>query len=155
MKDTPAMLYTIGYAGLTPAGLEAMVDRLNVDVLVDVRARPASRKPGFSRKALEAQFGARYAWHGDTLGGPGGGGKVQPRGLTTIRKLLDQGKTVMIMCLEQQPETCHRHQHIAEALLPDIDAAHVFEDSLVRTSELVRAIKTDVNAKLHDLDDQW
>jgi uncharacterized protein (DUF488 family) len=145
------MLYSIGYSGLSPQELKRMLDRLGVDVLVDVRAKPMSRKPGFSKKALQTQLGARYAWHGDVLGGPGGGGAVQPRGLALLKRLHDSGKTVMIMCLEHKPEHCHRHTDIAAKLLPAIEVEHVFEDSIVLASELQHALDTDVAAKLYDL----
>ena len=47
------MLYTIGYARLTPQSLAALAERLEA-IVTDCRAKPASKKPGFNRPALHA-----------------------------------------------------------------------------------------------------
>ena len=52
-------LMTIGYEGLTLADFLAILRRVNVETLVDVRELPLSRKPGFSKSALSAAVTAR------------------------------------------------------------------------------------------------
>lgn len=51
-------VYTIGYQGVT---LEEFILRLKderIKAIVDVRANPVSRKPGFSKKALSGRLAA-------------------------------------------------------------------------------------------------
>lgn len=48
----PTDLFTIGYESLRPALLLDLLKRSRVEVLLDVRALPVSRKPGFAKNAL-------------------------------------------------------------------------------------------------------
>ena len=47
-------LLTIGYEGCTIAGVLAELRAARVGLLIDVRAVPQSRKPGFSKRQLAA-----------------------------------------------------------------------------------------------------
>lgn len=47
-------IFTIGYEGLNVGTFMSLLADYGIDVLVDVRELPLSRKPGFSKKALEA-----------------------------------------------------------------------------------------------------
>ena len=47
-------LFTIGYQQATQAAVLAALRNAGVELLADVRARPLSRKPGFSKTALAA-----------------------------------------------------------------------------------------------------
>jgi uncharacterized protein (DUF488 family) len=132
------MIYSIGYSGRTPEDIAKVMAALKVDVLIDTRGKPVSRKPGFSRKQLEARFGSRYAWHGDHLGGPGSGGTITAGGINTLRKLHREGKTLLLMCLEKSPGQCHRHD-IAMRLYkgkPAIDVMHVYQDQMFYASAI-------------------
>jgi uncharacterized protein (DUF488 family) len=51
-------LYTIGYQGATPERVIGRLEASSVTLLVDVRERTASRKPGFSKTALAASLEA-------------------------------------------------------------------------------------------------
>lgn len=51
---TPADLFTIGYESLKPVQFVELLKRSQVEVLVDVRELPISRKPGFAKNALAA-----------------------------------------------------------------------------------------------------
>lgn len=48
----PTEIFTIGYESLRPALLVDLLKRSRVEVLLDVRALPVSRKPGFAKNAL-------------------------------------------------------------------------------------------------------
>jgi uncharacterized protein (DUF488 family) len=48
----PTELFTIGYEALRPALLVDLLKRSRVEILLDVRAVPVSRKPGFAKNAL-------------------------------------------------------------------------------------------------------
>jgi uncharacterized protein (DUF488 family) len=70
---TPAPLWTIGHGKRAAAELVALLQAQGVQVLVDVRRFPASRRnPQFNRAALENELGTQgigYEWAGEVLGG--------------------------------------------------------------------------------------
>ncbi len=71
MSEPPALL-TIGYEGCAIGDVLAALKEANVDLLIDVRAVAASRKPGFSKRQLAAgleEAGIRYV-HLQRLGTP-------------------------------------------------------------------------------------
>ena len=47
-------IFTIGYEGATQAELIAALEKAGVEQVIDVRAVPNSRKPGFSKNVLAA-----------------------------------------------------------------------------------------------------
>jgi uncharacterized protein (DUF488 family) len=89
-----------------------------VDVLVDVRAYPMSRRnPQFSRDALAevlAGEAIRYDWQGHALGGLRKGGYLPhmetPLFTVAAQALIEasRGQTLCIMCAESDPADCHR-----------------------------------------------
>jgi hypothetical protein len=132
----PNYVYTIGYQHLLQSYLVELARELRA-IVWDVRRAPSSRKPGWSRAALEqAMPNGKYAWKGDLLGGD--------------RKTYDDevaqvGKwptPVLLLCLEEAPADCHRHK-IANALetLLDVDIVrHIYRDEVVSGEELRRSI---------------
>ena len=133
------MIYSIGYQTLTPDYLSNLMDSLRVDVLIDVRSVPQSRKKGFSRKALAARFGARYEWRGDVLGGRGAGPTL--KGITD---LATEKRVVLLLCLEHLPGQCHRYHDIALPLKRrGVDVWHVVDQEIVETSEVLRALASE------------
>lgn len=142
------MIYSIGYAGLTPAELLATAKQLDATV-IDVRFVPKSRMKGFGRLQIMALLGDRYLWKGDVLGGIHG----ENKGPTSagLKWLTDNAwamttevtsrPNALLMCLEESPGECHRHSLIAVPLLKrGIDVLHIFRDELVTTSELKRSL---------------
>lgn len=60
----PLALYTIGYQAKTSAAFLDALGQVSIELVVDVRELPLSRKRGFSKTALErtlADAGIRYA----------------------------------------------------------------------------------------------
>jgi uncharacterized protein (DUF488 family) len=138
-------LATIGYQG---APQDAVLDALagaGVDLLVDVRAVAASRRPGFSKRQLAAGLDARgiaYV-HLRALGTPKEG-RLAARGgrLDELARiyaahfagapaqaeygellgLLRAGRRVCLLCFEHDPGHCHR-RFIAEAATADLGVA--------------------------------
>ena len=51
-KELQMKLFTVGYEGRKPNDLFASLQRCGVDLLIDVRDVPISRKSGFSKNAL-------------------------------------------------------------------------------------------------------
>jgi uncharacterized protein (DUF488 family) len=125
---TPVM--TIGYEGCTISDLLAELKAAGVTLLIDVRAVPQSRKPGFSKRQLAAgleEQGIGYV-HLQGLGTPKAGRVAVRSGhpeqmerifrehmrsdraqaeLAQARQLVRQ-KRSCLLCFEQNPLHCHR-----------------------------------------------
>ncbi|MBW6400437.1 DUF488 domain-containing protein [Roseomonas sp. HJA6] len=128
---------TVGYENTTPAGLISALQDSGVRVLVDVRALANSRKPGFAKTALSAaleQAGIGYL-HLRALGTPAEGrasvrsgkpaemrrifarhlaGTEAQAALANLSDLARQQR-VCLLCLEADPQHCHRTL-VAEAV---------------------------------------
>lgn len=125
-------LFTIGYEQATqPAVLGALRDA-GVELLVDVRAVAASRRPGFSKRQLAAgldERGIDYL-HLRGLGTPAAGRTAARAGrhaemrrifedelrtdraqgeLAELLALVDSGRRVCLLCYERDPLHCHRN----------------------------------------------
>ena len=109
------MIYSIGYQKLDQKTLIEILMAHRVEVLVDVRSRPYGRIPVFNRNAMERwlpEAGIVYLWKGDTLGG------FAPIEEEAIEWLADFGRkrVVCIMCMEADPEKCHRKMEVGRRL---------------------------------------
>lgn len=152
-------IYTLGYQGHTVATFDALVERLGVTQLCDVRGVPRSRVAGFSGKALADRFGERYEAHGATLGNRGEG-RVSPEGLALVGawSASRASGVVALLCQCGAPGDCHRHQLIAVPLLErGVDLVHVYaprgeEVELIRASELQRALDADDDYEYETID---
>jgi uncharacterized protein (DUF488 family) len=133
---TPELM-TIGYEGTTIAEVLALLKRSRVQLLIDVRAVAASRKPGFSKTKLAAGLqadGIGYL-HLQGLGTPKEGRQAvragQPRKMEAIfaehmksdrsqaelahAVQLAQKERCCLLCFERDHNTCHR-RIVAEAI---------------------------------------
>ena len=131
-------LATIGYEFASPRTLIVALKKAKIDLLVDVRAVPNSRRPGFSKRALTAETadaGIEYL-HLRGLGTPAAGRAAARRGrhaemraiflkhlgtlearddLHVLEEIVRSGRAACLLCLEASPEHCHR-SIVAEAL---------------------------------------
>ena len=130
-------LFTIGYEQAKPAAVLDELKQAKINLLVDVRAVAASRRPGFSKKQLAAgldEAGIGYL-HLQPLGTPESGreaaraGKVDTlfriydRHLRTkaaqhsLGELADLVKArkplLALLCYCRNPNTCHRSRIVA------------------------------------------
>jgi uncharacterized protein (DUF488 family) len=129
-------LFTIGYEQAKPAAVLGELARAKVDLLVDTRAVAASRRPGFSKRALAASLdeaGIRYV-HLQKLGTPAEGRaaaragdrktlwkiydkhikKPEPQSeLAELVDLIKSGKRIALLCYCRDPKTCHRSRIVA------------------------------------------
>ena len=68
-----ATLFTVGHGTRSTEELVKVLDDAGVEMLIDVRRFPGSRRhPHFARAALEESLpaaGIAYEWRGDTMGG--------------------------------------------------------------------------------------
>jgi uncharacterized protein (DUF488 family) len=131
-------IFTIGYQQATPDAVIAALRGAGVEVLADVRARPLSRKPGFSKSALKAaveEVGIEYR-HFRDVGTPPSGREAARRGdYATLRSVyegqlelpealaamaelrdLATNKRTCLLCFCREADKCHRSLLIAELL---------------------------------------
>lgn len=123
-------IYTIGYEATTMAEFLAALTRAGVQRVIDVRALPLSRRPGFSKSSLAASLaeaGIDY-FHLKQLGTPKRGRDAAKKGdVATLRDVYDvqlglpeaqaqaaQMRTLAaekpsaLLCYERDPCHCHR-----------------------------------------------
>jgi ATP-dependent DNA helicase RecQ len=109
------MIYSIGYQKLDQKTLIEILKAHQVEVLVDVRSRPYGRIPVFNRKAMERwlpEAGIDYLWKGDILGGFAA---IEEEAIKWLADFARE-RTVCIMCMEADPEKCHRKIEIGRRL---------------------------------------
>lgn len=127
---TALHIFTIGYEGATQAELVAALKAAGVARVIDVRAVPMSRKPGFSKNVLAAglaEAGIDYV-HLKALGTPPAGREAARKGqwevMTRIYAeqletpeagaeaarmiALAEEKPSALLCFERDPAQCHR-----------------------------------------------
>lgn len=128
-------IYTVGH-GLQPLQhLLANLGEHEVEVVVDVRSHPVSRRaPQFGRdrlqRAIESQ-GMKYAWVGIALGGrpprhlrtrTGAPDyermAAEPATASALDRLADasEHRRLALLCSESRPEQCHRSRMLAPEL---------------------------------------
>jgi uncharacterized protein (DUF488 family) len=129
-RNAAPAISTAGYEGLVQEQLLDRLEAAGVQVLIDIRAVPNSRKPGFSKKILAASAearGVRYV-HIQALGTPKAGriaaragrGEEMARifgahlqteaaqaGLVAARDIAS-GAPCCLLCFERDPHLCHR-----------------------------------------------
>lgn len=129
-------LFTIGYEKSRPDAVLHELEQAKVDLLVDTRAVAASRRPGFSKRALSAALddaGIAYV-HLQKLGTPAEGRSAARSGdLATLWRVYDEhiatadaqaaldelialiksGKRVALLCYCRDPNSCHRSRIVA------------------------------------------
>ena len=123
-------IFTIGYEGVTQAEFLAALNGAGVRRVIDVRALPLSRRPGFSKTPLRtalAEVGIDYV-HLKALGTPPAGreaarkgrqdelariyaGQLElPEAIIAGAQLLDLAaeRPSALLCFEREPSGCHR-----------------------------------------------
>jgi len=133
-------IYSVGYEGLTVGGLVERLQQNRIEEVVDVRASPYSRRPGFSKKRLAGSldaagisyrhehllgnafrdvedFATAMALMGDHLAG-GDPGEAVDRLVA-----LAAGRRIAVLCLENDQNRCHRQVVLAAARArnPELD----------------------------------
>ena len=135
-------IFTIGYEGATMEEFLAALKRAGVERVIDVRAVPNSRRPGFSKTPLSnvlAEAGIDYV-HLRALGTPAAGREAARAGrkvelehiyagqLETPEAMV-QGAMMLemaadmpsaLLCYERDPACCHRTL-LWQSLSPDAE----------------------------------
>ncbi len=123
-------IHTIGYESVTMAEFVAALQAAGVRRVIDVRALPLSRRPGFSKSPLAAELtthGIDYV-HLKALGTPKRGRDAAKKGdVATLRAVYDEQLELpeaqaqaaimlalaaempsALLCFEREPRHCHR-----------------------------------------------
>jgi uncharacterized protein (DUF488 family) len=143
----PMKIFTIGYEGTTQPELIAALQAAGVERVIDVRAVPLSRKPGFSKNILRnglAEAGIDYV-HLKPLGTPPEGREAARKGrhaeleriyagqldlpeaivaAAQMRDLASE-KPSALLCFERDPHGCHRSLLLRSAA-PDAERVDLF-----------------------------
>jgi uncharacterized protein (DUF488 family) len=131
-------LFTIGYEGKTPDEFLAQLQQARIELLIDVRAIAASRRPGFSKTALAASVrerGVDYV-HFRPLGTPAAGREAARKGRIADMRRIYAGqletpeaelafeqalaaaseRRAALLCYEAEAAGCHRRM-LAERMI--------------------------------------
>jgi uncharacterized protein (DUF488 family) len=140
-------LFTIGYEGATQPEFISALKAVGVERVIDVRAVPLSRKPGFSKNVLAAglkEAGIDYV-HLKALGTPPAGREAARKGrLVDMHRIFAEQletpeagvaaaqlaalageKPSALLCFERDPAGCHRTP-LHEAALPGVEVIDLY-----------------------------
>ena len=140
-------IFTIGYEATTMGEFLDALGRAGVERVIDVRALPLSRRPGFSKTPLKAALegaGIEYV-HLKALGTPADGRTAAragrqddleriyadqlelPEAIVQAQQMRDLAgeRPSALLCYEREPGECHRSL-LLSAAAPDADVTHLF-----------------------------
>jgi uncharacterized protein (DUF488 family) len=140
-------VFTIGYEGATVGEFVAALKGAGVERIIDVRALPLSRRPGFSKSPLRSarqEEGHDYI-HLKALGTPAEGraaaragrhedlrriyaGQLElPEAMAQAAQMLElaRERPSALLCMERDPAECHRTL-LLNAAAADAEVIHLF-----------------------------
>jgi len=140
-------IFTIGYEGTTVGEFLAALKGAGVERVIDVRALPLSRRPGFSKSPLRAaleESGIEY-FHLKALGTPAEGraaaragrhedleriyaGQLElPEAMAQSAQMIElaEEKPSALLCFEREPRHCHRTL-LLDAIAADAEVVHLY-----------------------------
>ncbi len=140
-------IFTIGYEGTTVPEFISALQKAGIERVIDVRALPLSRRPGFSKSSLRSaleESGIEYL-HLKALGTPAEGraaaragrhsdleriysGQLElPEAIAQSAEMLAlaREKPTALLCMEREPAHCHRTL-LLDAVAADADVVHLF-----------------------------
>jgi len=146
-------IWTVGHGTRPVEELAAMLTSARIELLIDVRAYPGSRRhPQFNRESLEralAAHGIGYRWEGKALGGfrkprPDSAnlalrnrsfrGYADHMGSGEFTKAVwgliegARGARLALMCAEQHPSQCHRRLISDWLASRDVEVEHLIDE---------------------------
>lgn len=140
-------IWTIGYEGATQAEFISTLQAAGIELVIDVRAVPLSRRPGFSKNILAAglrEAGIDYI-NLKALGTPPEGREAARKGRHDVLERvyavqldtpeaavaaqqmieLAEEKPSALLCFERDPGGCHRSL-LLKAVTPDAERIDLF-----------------------------
>lgn len=158
-------LFSIGHGNRKFKDFLLLLNKYNINVLIDVRTFPYSRyNPQFRQRQLETELnenGIQYLFLGKELGGRPEDPSLYrnnvldhslvkqthlfKEGIQTVTDLVEQNIKVTLMCSESNPNDCHRKHLIADELIKEnLEVWHI-----TKTGDLEKHI-TNSNPSLFD-----
>jgi uncharacterized protein (DUF488 family) len=147
-------VWTIGHSNRTLDEFVSLLTGNGIDVLVDVRSAPHSRRfPHFGKSALTTglrHHGIDYRWRGDRLGARhedpalldaegtvdfarvAGWGPFRSE-LANLLREARRGERIALCCAERDPLDCHRAVLVARRLAVHAGIRHIFDADRVDT----------------------
>lgn len=160
MKNQQVDIFTIGHSNSPAAQLVTLLNKYDIQDIVDVRSAPYSKyAPQFNREVFEHTLkaaGINYIFAGDCLGGrPKDPACYEPTAddtnklnyaLVMQRPFYKQGiarlieiagrRKVAIMCSEENPSLCHRHLLISQTLLDQhVSVWHIRKQGILEEAQ--------------------
>jgi uncharacterized protein (DUF488 family) len=143
----PPRIFTIGYEATTMGELLTALKTAGVLRVIDVRALPLSRRPGFSKTPLRSalgEVGIDYV-HLKALGTPAAGREAARKGRQAELEQIYSGQLELpeaiaagaqmvglaeelpsaLLCYEREPGGCHRSL-LLKWVAPDAEVTHLF-----------------------------
>jgi uncharacterized protein (DUF488 family) len=130
-------VWTVGHSNHGPEKFVGLLKAHQISMLVDVRSRPFSRFPHFSRDnliRLVRSNGIDYRYGGNVLGGQGNVQVTAPlfiAKMDLICEMAKEGQRVAMMCSEGKPCECHRAGKLTAWLhrhRKDVVTSHILPD---------------------------
>src|SRR5947209_17409092 len=147
MTKKKLRIFTIGYEGATVSEFLAALRQAGIEQVIDVRALPLSRRPGFSKSPLRAaleEAGIDYV-HLKALGTPADGraaaragrhddmariyaGQLElPEAMAAGAQMVElaRERPSALLCFEREPAHCHRTL-LLDAVAADVEVVHLY-----------------------------
>lgn len=150
-------LLTIGHSTHDFPRFLALLQQHGIEIVADVRSRPFSRLPWFSRPSLEKQLkesGIRYVFLGQELGARRDerecyiGDRVDyeriaqaplfQKGLERLKVGVGKAR-IALMCAEKDPLDCHRTILVCRHAKDFAEILHIHADGALETHEKAEA----------------
>ena len=159
------MIYTIGHSNMTPESFVLILKSFEIDIIVDVRSSPYSKFVShFNRENIKKSLienDMRYIFLGDYIGGKPRDKKYYENGKVNYMLIaqsdryseginriveLNSKKDIVLMCSEEDPYNCHRHNLITQTLVKKgLKVIHIRKNS---TDRIKNPDKKDVQTTL-------
>lgn len=141
-------VYTIGHSNHSIERFIELLKEHKIGLMIDIRSTPFSRyNQQFNKEPLEAalvQNNVAYAYHGNSLGGKPSDVSCYDENAVSYGKIREkewfqqaiayvcwesQNQRLALMCAEEDPKECHRHNLVAQELLAKgIQVLHIRGD---------------------------
>jgi uncharacterized protein (DUF488 family) len=144
------IVFTIGHLNLSWPTFQHLLDRAEIEVVIDVRSNPISRLAHFNRTTLKERLnaaGVGYVFAGLELGGrPRNGGvpdyenmAASPLFAESVARVEEMAARTRpaLMCSEHEPLTCHRCLLVGRRLAERGNSlAHILRDGTIEPNEV-------------------
>ncbi|MGB9980102.1 DUF488 family protein [Methanobacterium sp.] len=159
------MIYTIGHSNMTQESFVEIMKSFKINIVVDVRSSPYSKfVPHFNRENIKKSLienGTRYIFLGDYIGGKPRDKKYYENGKVNYMRVaqsdryseginriieLNNENNIVLMCSEEDPYNCHRHNLITQTLVKNgLEIIHIRKNS---SDKIIKADKKDIQTTL-------